>query len=137
MAESLTQEERAKVRFYLGYPNLEARHLYGSGYLLVAPTGLVLENNMRSIVDTFAIELIRDLLDQVETSRANITKALKRLKFQEIAYTIKANPYEVQQLWEEDYKLCRQLAQQLGSPIIQHPSGLHGSQGGSISFAGE
>lgn len=123
MALALTQEQRAKTRYYLGYFNLEQRSIVDMGIPMLVGQQGILENNMRSILDTFSMTLITNLLDEIECSRANIVAAKQRLKASEVANTVKMNAYEIGQLWQEDLKLCLQLAQLLASPLYWHPSG--------------
>jgi hypothetical protein len=58
MAESLDQEQRAKTRYYLGYFNLENRSILSANMPIVIPQQQVLEQNMRSILDTFSLTII-------------------------------------------------------------------------------
>lgn len=123
MAFSLTDSERAQARTYLGYPNLAVRYIVSSNIPVAVPTQEILEQNMRNILDEFSLEMVRELIEDIEESRCQIKKAKKRLKAAEIAYTFKSNPYEISQLWQEDYRLVSQLANALACPIYWHPVG--------------
>lgn len=134
MAVALNQEERSKTRYYLGYPNLESRSLYVLGFPVTVPTALILEENMRSINDEFSLSSIRGILAQLDAIRCEINKARSRLKFTDVAYTIKSNIHEIDQLWDEDYKLCVQLSTFLSVPIFKHPTGRNDFHGNGISI---
>lgn len=122
-AIALTQEERAKTRYYLGYPNLESRNTTSLGLPIVYRTALLLEENMRSILDTFSYTIVQGLLADLAISRCKISAAKDRLSVTEIAYAVKINNKEINQLWQEDYRLCQQLARLLAAPIYSHPWG--------------
>ena len=124
MALSLDQEYRAKARRFLGYFNLEARAGVDAGGIpMIIPNQGILENNMRLILDQYSLDMITALIDQIECYRCKIQSASTRLSASEVAGTVKLNPYEINQLWGEDLKLCLQLAQLLASPLYWHPTG--------------
>lgn len=123
MAISLTQEERAKTRYYLGYPNLESRYILSLGLPMTYPTALLLEENMRSVLDTFSYTIMQGIIAKLDISRCKISAAQDRLAVTEIAYAVKINNKEINQLWREDYRLCQQLARLLAVPIYSHPWG--------------
>ena len=114
---------------------------------IVIPQQQILEQNMRSILDTFSKTIIVNILTEIECSRAAITASKQRLVATEVQYAVKMNRFEIQQRWQEDLKLCLQLAQLLATPLYWHPTGagignVGGSAGqmfsggGSIPFVG-
>lgn len=123
MAIALTQEERAKTRYYLGYPSLENRSILSLGLPMTYPTALLLEENMRSVLDTFTYTIVQGIIAKLDASRCKINAAQDRLSVTEIAYAVKINNKEINQLWQEDYRLCQQLARLLAAPIYSHPWG--------------
>lgn len=147
MAESLDQEQRAKTRYYLGYFNLENRSILSANMPIVIPQQQVLEQNMRSILDTFSLTIITNIIAEIDCSRAQIDAAKQRLVATEVQYAVKMNRFELQQRWQEDLKLCLQLANLLATPLYWHPTGAGIGQvggmmgqlysgGGSIRFTG-
>lgn len=122
MASFLTQTQRAKVRFFLGYPNLETRFTINSGIPMANYTALALEENMRSILDAESLLIITNVIDQIECLRNNINTARSRLKATKIYGAVDINNLEIDQLWVEDYRLCEQLSSLLAIPIYKHPA---------------
>lgn len=119
----LSEDNRAKVRLYLGYPGLAQRQTLTAGVPFTTPTGLLLEEAMRQILDLPTLELLNELIEDIDCSRQQIKAAKKRLKVSKVAYEIEMNQRELDKLWLEDYRLCRQLADQLACPIIRHATG--------------
>ena len=122
MAQPLDQEQRAKVRFFLGYPNLETRYTINSCIPLVNYTALALEENMRSILDVPSLMIITNIINQIECLRNNINSARSRLKAVKLHGAVDLNNREIDQLWVEDYRLCEQLSELLAIPIYRHPA---------------
>lgn len=132
MAESLDQEQRAKTRYFLGYFNLEQRSILSANMPVVIPQQQVLEQNMRSILDAYSKTIVVNIINEIECSRDKINKAKERLSVSEVQYAVKMNRYELQQLWQEDLKLCLQLANLLAVPLYWHPTGAGIGQVGGI-----
>lgn len=138
--ESLSEKQIIKVKRYLGYPTLAHRFNLYANVPLAVPTALLLEKHVRAIDGEFALEEITDLIDDIDCSRQAIKAAKKRAGITEVAYSVKFNNAEVLILWEEDYKLCLQLADLLYVPVYKHPTGrglyyeLTGSGGGQIGI---
>lgn len=120
---SLTEEERAKTREYLGYFNLANRYILSSNQPIAVPQQQVLEENMRNILDTYSLTILQGLIVDIDNIRCQIKNARTRLKVSDIAYSMKMNPHEIYMLWEEDYKLCERLAHLLAVPLYWHPTG--------------
>ena len=137
MPQALTEREKAKTRQYLGYFNLANRSVINGGMPLVTYQSGVLEMQMENILDEYSIEIVREILEDIECSRIAIKKAKKTLKLKSVAYAAEFNPFEISQLWQEDYKLCAQLAQLINAALVWHPTGrgLMGS-GGTIQILG-
>ena len=122
--ESLSDQNIIKVKRYLGYPTLANRKNLYSSVPLTVQTALLLEKHVRSIDGPYALEEINDLISKITCSREKIEEAkCSRLSLTEVAYSVKFYKGEIATLWEEDYKLCEQLADLLFVPIYKHPTG--------------
>lgn len=137
MSVSLTQQERSKVRRYLGYFNLEKRYVLSANQPLAVPQQETLEQNMRNILDEFSIEQVREIITEIEEIRCQIKEARRRIKVSKIANTLTTNKYELTMLWDQDWKFVYQLSRLLAVPVYSHPTGrgindTGGSGGGFI-----
>lgn len=139
MSFSLNQAQRAKTRRYLGYFNLATRYMVYANIPVAVGQQEILEQNMRNILDQTSLDMIVELIECIEASRCRIKAAHDRLAVSEIAYGPKMNKYEVAQLWNEDFKICEELAHLLAVPLYWHPTGrglVGGTGGGNISILG-
>lgn len=137
MTFSLNEAQRSKAREYLGYMNLSNRYILSSNQPIVIGQQQILETNMRNILDQTSLDTVVDLLTEIENLRCQIKNARSRLKVSEVAYSVKMNPKEINQLWREDYKLCERLAHLLAVPLYWHPTGRGlnpGMGGGNIQI---
>lgn len=123
MAESLTQEERSKVRRFLGYPNLETRYIISANQPLAVPGQEILEQNMRNILDSYSLTQVREVIEEIEEIRCQIKDARRRIKVEKIANTLTTNKYELSMLWDQDWKFVEQLARLLAVKVYSHPTG--------------
>lgn len=132
MSVALDSEQKSKVRQYLGYFNLENRSILSASQPIVISQQGVLEANMDSILDTFSRQIIIDLITDIDCSRCEIKAAKQRLMASEVQYAVKMNRFEINMRWQEDLKLCNQLANLLATPLYWHPTGAGiGNPGGS------
>ena len=134
MAFSLNDEEKSKTRQYLGYFNLQIRSVIYANQVQAVPQQEILEQNMQQILDETSLKTIQDIIEEIDCLRCEIKNARKRLRVSEVAYSAKMNPYEISMLWQEDFKLCNQLAHLLAVPLYWHPSGRGISQTGGGGF---
>ena len=123
MIYALSDDYKAKVRQYLGYFNLINRYSLVWNIPVVFSQQQILETNMEQFPSEFAMAIVTDLVDEIDCSREMIKAARKRFKVSEVPGAVVFNEYEVSMLWQEDYKLCEQLAQLLVTPLYYHPTG--------------
>jgi len=133
MAEFLTQSERATVRQYLGYFNLETRYAISANQPLAVPGQEILEQNMRNILDEYSLEIVREIITEIKEIRCQISEARRRLKVSKIANTLTTNRYEISMLWDQDWSFCSQLAKLLAVQVYSHPTGRGVTDSGSGS----
>lgn len=105
--------ETQKVRDYLGLESL----LTDSRYIFQTTR---LEERLAAL-NAAAEARVKSLLAEIDTLRSDITAARGRLKAAELE-GIKLNPKEIDQLWKEDLRLCRMLAQVISWPLKRHPA---------------
>lgn len=129
---SLTQEERADVRFLLGFSMLTAERDPRT-YEPYIPYGItegqfVAEGNMRTVLDSYSYAHVQTLIARLLENRAFLHTASKTLLADKISGAVDLNEQRMQDLWAYDYQLCSQLATTLALKIMAHP-GKHGSYG--------
>jgi len=121
---ALTQAQKAKARDYLGVTMLSTNQdprTYGSMIPYgISDGNLVMERNFNAILDATSLTIVGDLLDQIEESRAFITKARKLLIASKVEGAITVSKSMMRELWAEDYKLVSELANKLGTYVFWH-----------------
>jgi hypothetical protein len=105
---ALTDDEKGKVREYLGYPQLEAATFYQLGTPRQARPAFVLEQNMLNLLPAGEVQ-VRALLAKLANSRSEIEASLGRLKASKLG-PIELNGREMDQRKQHDTWLVRQLA---------------------------
>lgn len=124
MGLSLTDEYKAKVRYYLGYPLLSSLGTVDYDLWLAAKSvSAVLEINMNQIADSFSMSIITGLVNDLDLLRLKITAAEGRgAKVESIGKgDIVLNKDEINRLWAQHYNKCKELAQTLMVEILSHP----------------
>lgn len=130
MTVSLTQEERAKARYFLGYSGISS-NFDPRSYFPSIPAGLrdgtqTFENSVRSILDNDTYTIVKSLLAQIQDLRVQISESATTLIADRIEGAVTLNKQRQQQLWQEDYRLCCLLANMLMVQVQWHPSMISG-----------
>jgi hypothetical protein len=130
MTVSLTEEERAKARYFLGYSGISS-NFDPRSYFPSIPAGLrdgtqTFENSIRSIIDNDTYAIIQSLLAQIESLRVSIGESATTLIADRIEGAVTLNKQRQNELWREDYRLCCLLANMLMVTVQWHPSMVSG-----------
>lgn len=140
MTVALSEAERAQARDYLGVTMLSTDRdprTYGSNVPYGLTDGnLVMEGNFRSILDTHSYTIVKNLLNEIEASRAFINQARKLLLVEKVEGAATINRKMMSALWAEDYKLVSDLANKLGTYVFWHPFKDSGSGYGTRAVGG-
>lgn len=135
---ALTEQERAKVREYMGYSSLRSNldpTIFGASI----PYGLsdnvaILERNTRNILDDDTYALVQELLSKIENSRSRIDQAASYLPVTRVEGAIQMNKNMMRDLWMYDKSLCDQLGTKLAVAVHWHPIQSYGT--GSVRVIG-
>lgn len=120
---ALSTAEKAKVRYYLGYPGVESMHtLNAYSYPASSYWGIVLERNMNDVLDSDTYTLIQAIITKLTNLETSITNAQANLAVDSIGKgDVVLNKDNLKMLWKEHYIWCSKLAQQFYVPIKHHP----------------
>lgn len=113
---ALTEQERAKIRYFLGYPNWSNLAL---SWGLRFPTELEAGYQINSALDRLTdegVELVRADLRELEDIKTQLSKARRRLAASKIG-EIATNPGELTALRGEYETWKKQLADHFGSVL--------------------
>jgi hypothetical protein len=112
---ALTSTEKAKVRFHLGYPNVQPIQTLYAGQPQARQTLFVLEYNMDAILPE-AEPIVRDLVCQLDQIECQLAESRDRMQTESVG-TVKMRKDEQRALEELYQRLAFRLADVLGTPI--------------------
>jgi hypothetical protein len=121
----LSQAEKERVRYHMGYPQVQGAASLSFGIPRPIQTAFLLEDAMNNIIAA-AEGRVRDLLAKLDVTEANIFGAQTRMQAERVGeLTMRRD--ESQQLREE-YKIwAERLADVLGCPLYAYSSKFNGA----------
>ena len=118
MAEAvLTNEEKARIRYHLGYPQTDPVASIQLGVPGFGEPQYLVERAMERIPD-YVIGIVRNLVQILDRTEANIIDAQEYLPARK-AGEVEINPDHIRTLRTEYATWARRLADTLGAPINQ------------------
>ena len=121
----LTDEEKARIRYHLGYPQTEPVSSIQLGAPAFGQTMFMVESAMERI-PVAAIGFIRQLVQILDRTEANIIDAQDFL-VASAAGEVDINKDHIEQLRTEYARWAQKLADNLGAPINQFAAAFRGS----------
>lgn len=120
----LTEEEKARIRYHLGYPQTDR---VASVQIGVRDFGqnLFLVDAQMDRIPVAVIGIVRNLVQILDQTEANIIDAQAFLVAR-AAGEVDINPDHIRQLREEYANWARKLADTLGAPINQYAAAFQG-----------
>lgn len=131
---AFTPEEKANIRYHLGYPNVEPVSGYGLGIPIPLQTSFILESTMDRVIAVFEPK-IRELLEVLDGIECNMVKAQKRLSANRVG-DIELRQTEISQLEAEHSRWAKRLADCLCAPIYPFSTKFAGTRAGNIPVSG-
>lgn len=116
----LTNEEKARIRYHLGYPQTDPVTSIQLGLPRASQTAYVVEGQMDRIPD-HAIAIIRNIVAILDGIDARLIDALDRLAAKSTS-DLDLNPEECDKLRKEYAAWALTLADNLGAPINRFAS---------------
>ena len=114
-AQAFSKEERARVKWHLGYPSLQAFNTLALGFIAVSQPLFLVERSMDNLLDE-AVPIVREHVAQLDSINAQIEDARKRMKATELG-DIKLQAEETLMLRREYAYWAKSMADVLGCPI--------------------
>lgn len=121
----LTDEEKARIRYHLGYPQTDPVSSIQLGVPAFGQTLFMVESAMNRI-PTSVIGIIRNLIQILDLTEANIIDAQSFLVAR-AAGEVDINPDHIPNLRAEYAQWAQKLADNLGAPINQFAAAFRGS----------
>ncbi len=121
MSFSLTESDKERVRYHLGYLNVDPAASIALGFPAATEPGFLVERAMNRINSAYAVARVQRILAILDSIEAQMTDALIRLQAVKVdEITIRNSRDEVveQDELEHEYRRWgRRLANQLGVPV--------------------
>lgn len=112
---AFTQEERARIRHHLGYPNVSANPTIALGFPAMTQSSFLVEQGMDHLLEAAAgpVRQYIAVLDEVERRMMGLSDRFVATRVGEITL----NPLEPAQLSQEYLRWAYILAEELGVPV--------------------
>jgi len=134
MADTLTDEERAQIRYHLGYPNVSAVASYQIGVPIPVQTAFLVESAMGRVIP-LAIPKVREILALLDNIECRMIEGQKRLAANKVG-EIEVRPEEIPQLEREHTRWAQRLADILCVPLYPFSAKFRSTGAGNISVRG-
>lgn len=134
---ALTDEEKERVRYHLGYLNVQMAGSIQYGLPRPIQTLFILELAMDNLIDnggqvtSFAVNRVRRILTVLDNIEAKLVDAQDRLAAEKLG-ELKIRLGEPDLLEGEYNRWARRLANQLGVPLYGYADRFKNSRAGSI-----
>jgi hypothetical protein len=120
MTVRLTEYDRARVRYHLGYLQTEPTSSIHLGYPAMSQALFLVERAMDNLIPS-AVEIVQKNLDHLNSLECMLFDAASRLKVQSVGdvklRTSNDEPSETVLLEKEIYRWASRLADNLGVPL--------------------
>ena len=126
-ASQLSLAERARCRYHLGYPSIQAFNTISIGFIAVSQPLYLVEKSMDNLLDE-AIPLFRELIARLDAINLQLDDARGRMRAASVD-EITLQPEEVTMLRREYKAWACSLADLLGCPINAYSEKFNGGFG--------
>lgn len=130
----LTPEEKARVRYHLGYPNVEAIYGYQLGIPAPMNAAFLVEGSMDRIIEAF-IPKVREFLDILDDIECQMVKGQKYLAADRVG-DIEVRKEHIQSLEREYTRWAKRLADTLGVPLYPFSTKFGSGKLGNVPVRG-
>ena len=113
---ALTLDERARVRYHLGYLNVDTPAALALGVVSASHSGFLVESTMNTL-KLEAEPLVRRFVLELDCIDVQLSKARTRLSVSEVANVKLRGPEELEALEDQYSYWAKSLADTLGVPI--------------------
>lgn len=120
----LTDEEKARIKYHLGYPQTDPVSSIVLGQRAFGQTSFMVDSAMDRI-PTSVIGIVRQLVQILDLTEANIIDAQSFL-VASAAGEVDINPNHIPNLEEQYAKWAKKLADTLGCPVNQYAAAFQG-----------
>jgi hypothetical protein len=114
-ASTFSKEERARVRYHLGYPSVQSNSNIGLGFVAFTQALFLVEKGLDNCLDE-AVPIVRDHVQQLDNINSQLADARKRMRASALG-DIKLREDEPRALRQEYGYWAKSMADVLGVPI--------------------